>query len=109
MDRQRKGKINNLERGQRYLFIHTVILPYLARFRTTHFLCGVALNKHENAPPVKSGALYQNTVPLPHLKHRLIQCVNSVFRFLCPESLAVQGGCFAYHCSMFYGFKKERV
>ena len=50
----------------------------------------IFLNKHENAPPVKSGALYQNTVPLPHLKHRLIQCVNSVFRFLCPESLAAQ-------------------
>ena len=43
----------------------------------------------------------------PHLKHRLIQCVNSVFRFLCPESLAAQGVCFACHCSMFYGFKKR--
>ena len=28
--------------------------------------------------------------PVPHLKHRLIQCVNSVFRFLCPERLAAQ-------------------
>ena len=25
----------------------------------------IFLNKHENAPPIKSGALYQNTVPLP--------------------------------------------
>ncbi|MBQ3703628.1 MAG: hypothetical protein II885_12860, partial [Oscillospiraceae bacterium] len=32
-----------VERGQRYLFIHTVILPCFGRFRTTHFLCGVAL------------------------------------------------------------------
>ena len=31
------------------------------------------------------------------------------FVFLCPESLAVQHLQFSYHCSMFYGLKKERV
>ena len=80
-----------LEAVRDWLFAQTKLsVPLLALLLSFFGLIFVFLIYPENAPPVKSGALYQNTVPLPHLKHRLIQCVNLVFRFLCPESLAAQ-------------------
>ena len=60
----------------RILFLSTrsvlKALPFQHCFSSACPTITVYLNKSENAPPVKSGALYQNTVPLPHLKHRLI-------------------------------------
>ena len=42
-----------------------------------------------------------------HLKHRLVQCVNSVFRFLCSESLAAQRLQFLAIAVCFMALKKR--
>ena len=97
----------------RILFLSTrsvlKALPFQHCFSSACPTIAVYLNKSENAPPVKSGALYQNTVPLPHLKHRLILMCQFGVSFFCPESLAAQHLQFSYHCSMLYGFVKESV
>jgi hypothetical protein len=47
----------------------------------------IFLNKHGNAPSIKSGALYQNTVPLP--KPRIFFLKSSVFSVICQAVVVV--------------------
>ena len=74
-----------LEAVRDWLFAQTKLsVPLLALLLSFFGLIFVFLIYPENAPPIKSGALYQNTVPLPHLKHRLILMCQFGVSFFMP-------------------------